>query len=92
MARAVAEDRRRYYEAIAGAFEYLTTIGYAVKPAGHDGAVPGMVAIPIADARALWTAVTRTDAPREQTLRAYTALQAALAVAEANDVPELVAE
>lgn len=87
-----ADDRRRYQEAIAGAFEYLTTIGYAIKPAGPDGEIPGMVTISIADARALWTAFTRTDAPREGTLRAYSALQTALTAAEANTVPELVAE
>jgi hypothetical protein len=86
-----ADDRRRYQEAIAGAFEYLTTIGYAIKPASRDGGIPGMVTISIEDARALWTAFTRTDAPRAETLRAYSALQSALDAAEASTVPELVA-
>ena len=87
-----ADDRRRYQEAIAGAFEYLATIGYAIKPAGPDDGIPGMVTISIEDARALWTAFTRTDAPRAETLRAYSALQSALDTAEASTVAELVAE
>jgi len=83
------EDRRGYEKAVAAAFEFLPTIGYAVKPDGPAGVIPGMVLLPLEDARALWRAFTRTDVPREATLRAYSSLQAAIAEAEEHDIPEL---
>jgi hypothetical protein len=87
-----AEDRRGYEKAIAAAFEFLPTIGYAVKPDGPAGMVPGIVMLPLEDARALWQALTRTDVPREATLRAYSALQSAITEAEEHDIPELAPE
>jgi hypothetical protein len=83
------EDRRGYEKAVAAAFEYLPTIGYAVKPDGPAGVIPGMVMIPLEDARALLQALTRTDVPREATLRAYSALQVAISDAEEHHIPEL---
>ena len=83
------EDRRGYEKAVAAAFEFLPTIGYAVKPDGPAGVIPGMVMLPLEDARALWQALTRTDVQREATLRAYSALQAAISEAEEHDIPEL---
>jgi hypothetical protein len=83
------EDRRAYEKAIAAAFEFLPSIGYAVKPDGPAGAIPGMVILPLEDARALWHAFMRIDVPRETTLRAFSALQNAIAAAGEHDIPEL---
>lgn len=83
------DDQRRYREAIAGAFEHLGTIGYAIKPAGPDGVVPGMVTLSLADARALQNALVRADASRDDTLRAYAALQSAISAAGEAAAPNL---
>ena len=83
------DERRRYLEAIAAAFDFLPTVGYAVTRSGaQPGGVPGRVMLPLEQARSLWNAFARSDASREESLKAFTALQAAIAAAEANYVPE----
>lgn len=83
------DERRRYHEAIAAAFDYLPTAGYAVTRSGaQPGGVPGMVMLSLDHARSLWNAFARSDAPREESLKALTALQAAISATEASYVPE----
>ena len=77
-----AEERRRFGELVTAAFNHLPAMGYTIARTGEPGTVPGVVTLPLEQARHLWAAITGVKAPAEQSLEAFAALQSAIAKAE----------
>jgi hypothetical protein len=76
------DERRRFSELVAAAFNHLATMGYTVTRTDSPGVVPGIVSLPLDQARSLWSVVANGNAPVQQKFEAVAALQSAIASAE----------
>jgi hypothetical protein len=81
-AERTAEERRRFIELVTAAFNHLPAMGFAITRAADPDAVPGVVTLPIEQARHIWAVISGGHTPAAQSLAAIAALQNAIAKAE----------
>ena len=76
------DERRRLSEMVAAAFNHLPAMGYTITRTESPGTVPGVVSLPLEQARYLWATLANGTGPVQQKLDAVAALQSAIATAE----------
>ena len=77
-----SDERRRLSEMVAAAFNHLPAMGYTITRTESPGTVPGVVSLPLEQARYLWATLANGTGPVQQKLDAVAALQSAIATAE----------
>ena len=76
------DERRRFSELVAAAFNHLPAMGYTITRTESPDVVPGIVSLPLDQARNLWSVVANGNTPVQQKFEAVAALQSAIATAE----------